>query len=67
MSIHLTSGARELQRFAIPILAHHILKMANHWKPLAPLLGEIDICSHPVRFFCKKFNFGRLLIKYFSI
>ncbi len=50
MSIFLSSGARELQKFAIPTPVYYILKMANPWKPLASLLGEIDICAHPVRF-----------------
>ncbi len=50
MSILLTSGARELQRIAIPIPVHYILKMANPWRPLALLLGGIDMCSHQVRF-----------------
>ncbi len=53
LSILLTSGARELQRFVIPIPVHYILKMANPWRPLAQLMGEIDICSHPVRFLQK--------------
>ncbi len=50
MSILLTSGARELQRFDSPILVHYISKMTNPWRPLAPLLGAIDICSHLARF-----------------
>ncbi len=29
----LPSGAKELQRFTIPIPVHYILKMANPWRP----------------------------------
>ncbi len=55
LSIFLSSGARELQRFVIPIPVHYLLKMVNLWKPLALLLGEIDICDHPTKVFVGNF------------
>ncbi len=58
MSISLSSGARELQRFAIPIPVHYIYKMPNLWSPLAPLLRKIDICVRSIETFemwyCKR-------------
>ncbi len=35
----------------------------NFWSPLAPLLGEIEICVHLV--FCGKFNYEQLLFEAF--
>ncbi len=37
--------------------------MANFWSSLALLLRKIDICAQ--RGFCRKYNFGQLLIKTF--
>ncbi len=37
--------------------------MANVWSLIPPLLGEIEICIQ--RVFCKKFNFGQLLLEAF--
>ncbi len=46
----LSSGSRLFQRFANPIPARYIFKMANFWKLLALLLGENDICAYTIRF-----------------
>ncbi len=37
--------------------------MTNLWRPLAPLLGEIEICIY--RIFCRKFNTVQLLFETF--
>ncbi len=57
------SGDRGRQTFAIFEILFTGVGMANLWRSLAPLLGEIEICLHWV--FCRKFNLKQLLFAAF--
>ncbi len=60
MSISTSSGAKYFQKFAFPIPVHYISKITNLWNPLAPPLGDINICAHwgktPTRYLLQEYR-----------